>query len=197
MYPRGHEPLDEHLAAGKIHGVAADRLEAALDYPAGRVVPVEAVESPQIIFVRPVQKAVGEGLGVLEIKAKDIEDERAAVREHRSKESERPGAQTLGDLIKAQIRVAAGEELPFRQEEIRQQGVAIEARINAEDTEKSGRLLPLDADLQLSDDIAAKAHDAFIDRQVGRRALVGSTDVRAPVRRCQRRRSGRSMRRIS
>ena len=39
----------------------------------------------------------------LSIKAKDIEDERAAVREHRSKESERPGAQTLGDLIKAQM----------------------------------------------------------------------------------------------
>ena len=39
----------------------------------------------------------------LSIKAKDIEDERAAVREHRSKESDRPGAQTLGDLIKAQM----------------------------------------------------------------------------------------------
>jgi small subunit ribosomal protein S1 len=39
----------------------------------------------------------------LSIKAKDIEDERAAVREHRSRESELPGAQTLGDLIKAQM----------------------------------------------------------------------------------------------
>jgi small subunit ribosomal protein S1 len=39
----------------------------------------------------------------LSIKAKDIDDERAAVREHRSKESDRPGAQTLGDLIKAQM----------------------------------------------------------------------------------------------
>ena len=52
---------------------------------------------------------------------------------------------------------------------------------NAEDTEKSGRLLPLDADLQLPDDKAAMAHDFFIDRQVGRRALVGSTDANAPV----------------
>jgi small subunit ribosomal protein S1 len=39
----------------------------------------------------------------LSIKAKDIADEREAVREHRSKESDRPGAQTLGDLIKAQM----------------------------------------------------------------------------------------------
>jgi len=39
----------------------------------------------------------------LSIKAKDIADEREAVREHRNKESDRPGAQTLGDLIKAQM----------------------------------------------------------------------------------------------
>src|SRR5262245_13016465 len=37
------------------------------------------------------------------------------------------------DLIKSQIRVAAGEELPFRQKHIPCQGSAIEARINAED----------------------------------------------------------------
>ena len=37
------------------------------------------------------------------------------------------------DLIKAQIRVAAGEPLPFRQEDIRCQGAALECRINAED----------------------------------------------------------------
>lgn len=37
------------------------------------------------------------------------------------------------DLIKAQIRVAAGEELPFKQKQIVQSGSAIEARINAED----------------------------------------------------------------
>ena len=50
---------------------------------------------------------------------------------------------------------------------------------NAEDTEKSGRLLPLDADLQLPGEHAARAHDFVIDRQVGRRALVGSTDENA------------------
>ena len=46
------------------------------------------------------------------------------------------------DLIKAQILVAAGEELPFRQEEIRQTGVVLECRINAEDPEKHFRPTP-------------------------------------------------------
>jgi len=50
-----------------------------------------------------------------------------------------------------------------------------------EDTEKSGRLLPLDSNLQLSDEKAARAHDFFIDRQVGRRAMIGSTDANAPI----------------
>ena len=46
------------------------------------------------------------------------------------------------DLIKAQIRVAAGEPLPFSQPDIRQDGVAIECRINAEDPEKGFRPTP-------------------------------------------------------
>ncbi|MDG1365934.1 MAG: glutathione S-transferase C-terminal domain-containing protein [Acidimicrobiales bacterium] len=50
---------------------------------------------------------------------------------------------------------------------------------NEEDTEKSGRLLPLDASLRLPDDRAAAAHDFIIQRQVARRALVGSTDANA------------------
>ncbi|HSU65491.1 MAG TPA: acetyl-CoA carboxylase biotin carboxylase subunit [Tepidisphaeraceae bacterium] len=37
------------------------------------------------------------------------------------------------DLIKQQIRVAMGEKLPFKQDDIRQTGHAIECRINAED----------------------------------------------------------------
>jgi acetyl-CoA carboxylase biotin carboxylase subunit len=37
------------------------------------------------------------------------------------------------DLIKAQLRVAAGEPLPFKQEDIQIKGAAIECRINAED----------------------------------------------------------------
>ncbi len=37
------------------------------------------------------------------------------------------------DLVEQMIRVAAGQPLPFRQEEIRREGWAIECRINAED----------------------------------------------------------------
>ncbi|MGD0519112.1 MAG: acetyl-CoA carboxylase biotin carboxylase subunit, partial [Thermoguttaceae bacterium] len=46
------------------------------------------------------------------------------------------------DLIKAQILVASGEPLPFKQEEIQQRGAAIECRINAEDPEKNFRPNP-------------------------------------------------------
>lgn len=41
------------------------------------------------------------------------------------------------DLIKAQIRVAAGEELWLKQEDIQHRGVAMECRINAEDPTKN------------------------------------------------------------
>jgi acetyl-CoA carboxylase biotin carboxylase subunit len=40
------------------------------------------------------------------------------------------------DLIKQQIRIAAGEPLPFKQEDIVQRGAAIECRINAEDPQR-------------------------------------------------------------
>ncbi len=46
------------------------------------------------------------------------------------------------DLIKAQIRVAAGEPLPFRQEDICCTGAAIECRINAEDPANNFRPSP-------------------------------------------------------
>jgi len=46
------------------------------------------------------------------------------------------------DLIKAQIAVAAGEPLPFRQENIRSTGVAIECRINAENPDRNFRPNP-------------------------------------------------------
>ena len=39
----------------------------------------------------------------LSIKAKDIEEERQAVKEHQRQESDRGGPATLGDLIKAQL----------------------------------------------------------------------------------------------
>lgn len=41
------------------------------------------------------------------------------------------------DLIKEQIRIAAGEPLAFKQEDIQVRGWAIECRINAENTEKN------------------------------------------------------------
>ncbi len=41
------------------------------------------------------------------------------------------------DLVKLQIQVAAGEKLPFTQKEVRWEGHAIEARINAEDPERN------------------------------------------------------------
>jgi acetyl-CoA carboxylase biotin carboxylase subunit len=46
------------------------------------------------------------------------------------------------DLIKAQIAVAAGEPLPFTQEDVVSRGVAIECRINAEDPSKKFRPSP-------------------------------------------------------
>jgi len=49
------------------------------------------------------------------------------------------------------------------------------------DIEKAGLLLPLDQNLQAPDEQLAKAHDFIIERQVGRRALVGSTDQNQPV----------------
>ncbi len=49
------------------------------------------------------------------------------------------------------------------------------------DIEKAGRLLPLDRDLQLPDDAHAAAHDFVVERQVGRRALIGSTTQNTPV----------------
>jgi len=46
------------------------------------------------------------------------------------------------DLIKAQIRVAAGEPLPFKQDDVHSHGAAIECRINAEDPAKNFRPCP-------------------------------------------------------
>lgn len=46
------------------------------------------------------------------------------------------------DLIKTQIRVAAGEKLPFTQKDIKPRGAAIECRINAEDPDRNFQPCP-------------------------------------------------------
>jgi acetyl-CoA carboxylase biotin carboxylase subunit len=46
------------------------------------------------------------------------------------------------DLIQSQIRVAAGEPLPFKQSDIQLRGVAMECRINAEDPSKNFQPCP-------------------------------------------------------
>ena len=46
------------------------------------------------------------------------------------------------DLVKMQIRIAAGEELPFKQEDIHLTGHAIECRINAENPAQGFRPSP-------------------------------------------------------
>jgi acetyl/propionyl-CoA carboxylase alpha subunit len=51
------------------------------------------------------------------------------------------------DLVRAQIRIAAGQPLPFRQEEIRRTGHAIECRVYAEDPEQG--FLPSTGTLQV------------------------------------------------
>jgi glutathione S-transferase len=49
------------------------------------------------------------------------------------------------------------------------------------DIEKAGRLLPQEANLQASDESLQRTHDFIIDRQVSRRALVGSTEANLPA----------------
>ena len=46
------------------------------------------------------------------------------------------------DLVRLQIQVAAGEALPFRQEDVRSQGHALECRLYAEDPDEDDRPVP-------------------------------------------------------
>ena len=46
------------------------------------------------------------------------------------------------DLIKWQLRIASGEAISFKQRDVREQGSAIECRINAEDPENGFRPCP-------------------------------------------------------
>ncbi len=49
------------------------------------------------------------------------------------------------------------------------------------DIDKAGRLLPLNGDLQMTSDVAQQSYDMFTQRQIGRRELVGSTDITQPI----------------
>lgn len=49
------------------------------------------------------------------------------------------------------------------------------------DVDKAGKLLPISRDLQLDSDQAQQSYDFITQRQIGRRALVGSTDWNTPL----------------
>lgn len=49
------------------------------------------------------------------------------------------------------------------------------------DIDKAGKLLPLASDLQMTSDLAQRSYDVFTQRQIGRRELVGSTDITQPI----------------
>ncbi len=51
----------------------------------------------------------------------------------------------------------------------------------SDDINKAGRLLPISADLQIDSDRLAQSREFIATRQIGRRALVGSTDKNQPL----------------
>jgi small subunit ribosomal protein S1 len=77
----------------KASEISLDRVEDARN-----VLSVGEEVEVKIISVDRKNRAIS-----LSIKSKDVDDERAAVREHRRQESDRPAPTTLGDLIKAQM----------------------------------------------------------------------------------------------
>ena len=77
----------------KASELSVDRVEDARN-----VVKVGEEIEVKVISIDRKNRSIG-----LSVKAKDIDDERSAVKEHKQKESERPGPTTLGDLIKAQM----------------------------------------------------------------------------------------------
>jgi acetyl-CoA carboxylase biotin carboxylase subunit len=71
------------------------------------------------------------------------------------------------DLIKTQIRVAAGEKLPFTQKDIQPRGAAIECRINAEDPDRNfqpspGRIESMFVPGGLGVRIDSHAHSGYV-----------------------------------
>ena len=77
----------------KASEISVDRVEDARS-----VLSVDEEIEVKIINVDRKNRTIG-----LSIKAKDVEEERQAVREHQKQESDRSGPATLGDLIKAQM----------------------------------------------------------------------------------------------
>jgi small subunit ribosomal protein S1 len=77
----------------KASEISVDRVEDARS-----VLSVDEEVEVKIINVDRKNRTIG-----LSIKAKDVEEERQAVREHHKQESDRSGPATLGDLIKAQM----------------------------------------------------------------------------------------------
>jgi small subunit ribosomal protein S1 len=77
----------------KASELSVDRVEDARN-----VLKVGEEIEVKVISIDRKNRAIG-----LSVKAKDIDDERTAVKEHKQKESDRPGPTTLGDLIKAQM----------------------------------------------------------------------------------------------
>jgi len=77
----------------KASEISLDRVEDARS-----VLAVDDEVEVKIINVDRKNRTIG-----LSIKAKDVEEERQAVRDHQKQESDRSGPATLGDLIKAQM----------------------------------------------------------------------------------------------
>jgi small subunit ribosomal protein S1 len=77
----------------KASEISVDRVEDARN-----VLSVDSEIEVKIISIDRKNRNIA-----LSVKAKDVEDERQAVREHRRQESDRAGPATLGDLIKAQM----------------------------------------------------------------------------------------------
>jgi small subunit ribosomal protein S1 len=85
--------VEEVTGILKASEISQDRVEDARN-----VLTVGDEVEVKIISVDRKNRTIG-----LSIKSKDVDDERAAVREHRRQESDRPAPTTLGDLIKAQM----------------------------------------------------------------------------------------------
>ena len=87
------ELAEEVTGLLKASEISIDRVEDARN-----VLSVDSEIEVKIISVDRKNRTIS-----LSIKAKEIDDERQAVRDHQKSETERPGAATLGDLIKAQM----------------------------------------------------------------------------------------------